>query len=323
MVSVHGWLLLDKPAGISSAAAVAKVKSFFGVKRVGHAGTLDPFATGLLPIAIGEATKTTRFLNEDAAIGIKGYEFLICWGQATDTLDCDGTITEQEDKPPPSPEAIQAVLDEFIGEIKQIPPIYSALKIDGKRAYHLARQGTPVTPQARTIRIDRLKWLGTDEQGHSRFVCDCSKGTYIRALARDIGTRLGHLCHTSALRRVQVESFSINHAIMLEELEKLLHKDAAFNPWQESIKDKTWFLPVDAVLDGIPALIVNDGEMAMLKLGRAIAIYRPCDHLRRSGLNQDSLVIFKLQNKSTQSLKTLGWGIYAKGMVKPVKLLQH
>ena len=201
---VHGWVVLDKPSGMNSTHAVSRLKRIFNAKKAGHAGTLDPLATGILPIAFGEATKTVPFVQD----GEKAYRFTVRWGTETDTDDADGRIAAQSDLRPAAAE-ILALLPGFIGTILQLPPSYSAIKINGERAYDLARDGeAPVlTPRPVTIHALDLLSAGPDE---AVFEARCGKGTYVRAIARDLGRSLGCYGHVSALRRTRVRALLRN-----------------------------------------------------------------------------------------------------------------
>nr|WP_246696668.1 tRNA pseudouridine(55) synthase TruB [Methylobacterium planeticum] len=198
---VSGWVILDKGVGMTSTHAVAVVKRAFNAKKAGHAGTLDPLASGILPIALGEATKTVPFVMD----GRKAYLFTVAWGIETDTDDAEGRpVATSQDRP--TREAVEAALPRFIGAIEQVPPRFSAIKIAGERAYDLARDGEVVELQARQVQIDHLSLV---EHGPDRTViaAECGKGTYVRALARDLGRRLGCYGHVSALRRTRVGPF--------------------------------------------------------------------------------------------------------------------
>ena len=196
---VHGWVVLDKPAGMSSAQAVAVVRRIFDAAKAGHAGTLDPLATGVLPVALGEATKAVPYVMADD----KRYRFTVRWGVATDTEDAAGAVTATSDARP-SRAAIDAALPAFIGEISQVPPAFSALKVAGERAYDLARQGRTVALAARTVTIRRLVLFEAPDREQASFEAEVGKGTYIRALARDLAAALGTLGHVTALRRLGV-----------------------------------------------------------------------------------------------------------------------
>jgi tRNA pseudouridine55 synthase len=210
---VSGWLCLDKRVGQTSTAAVGAVKRLFDAQKAGHAGTLDPLASGALPIALGEATKTVPFVQD----GRKIYRFTVRWGVETDSDDADGkTVATSEARP--ERDAVEAVLSEFTGEIMQRPPAFSALKIEGERAYDLAREGVEVVLEERPVAIHRLVLAATPDRDHAVFDAECGKGTYVRALARDIGRRLGSLGHVSALRRLAVGPFDEGTFVTLDAL---------------------------------------------------------------------------------------------------------
>ena len=213
---VHGWLVLDKPVGMTSTHAVSLVKRAFQAKRAGHAGTLDPLASGLLPIALGEATKTVPFVME----GRKIYRFTVRWGEERDTDDAEGRVAADSTERPTA-EAIRTLLPRFIGTIAQVPPRFSAVKIEGERAYDLARDGEVVELQPRPVDIDRLDLIETPDQDHAVFAAECGKGTYVRALARDMGRALGCLGHVAALRRTAVGPFTEAVATGLQALQAL------------------------------------------------------------------------------------------------------
>ena len=199
---VHGWVVLDKPIGMTSTHAVAVLKRLFQAKRAGHAGTLDPLASGGLPIALGEATKTVPFVMD----GRKRYRFTVAWGEERDTDDTEGRVTQTSELRP-SADAIRALLPRFTGLIEQIPPQYSAIKVQGERAYDLARDGETVELKPRPVEIHELTLVEHGENGQSVFEAECGKGTYVRALARDIGRILGCFGHICALRRTLVGPF--------------------------------------------------------------------------------------------------------------------
>src|SRR5262245_5121934 len=199
---VHGWIVLDKPVGMTSTQAVGAIKRLFACKRAGHAGTLDPLASGCLPIALGEATKTVPFVMD----GRKAYRFTVCWGEERDTDDADGRVVATNQRRP-SRAAIEAVVPQYVGTISQVPPRYSAINIEGERAYALARDGEMVELEARPVEIHRLALAGVPDPDHAEFVAECGKGTYVRALARDMGRALGCCGHIQSLRRKQVGPF--------------------------------------------------------------------------------------------------------------------
>ena len=259
---VHGWLVLDKPVGMTSTHAVSVVKRLFSAKRAGHAGTLDPLASGCLPIALGEATKTVPFVMD----GRKLYQFTVRWGEERDTDDAEGRAIASSDQRP-SPEAIRALLPSYTGTIQQVPPRYSAIKIDGERAYDLARDGEVVELVARPVEITRLELIATPEPDHAVLHAECGKGTYVRSLARDMGRALGCFGHVSALRRVAVGPFGEETMILLEQLEAVCHRAAAGGA---SLADA--LMPVETALDDIPALAVSRADAARLQKGQAVLL---------------------------------------------------
>ena len=259
---IHGWVVLDKPIGMTSTQAVAVVKRLFQARRAGHAGTLDPLASGGLPIALGEATKTVPFVMD----GRKRYRFTVCWGEERDTDDTEGQIVKTSDLRP-TPEAIRALLPQFTGLIEQTPPRYSAIKVQGERAYDLARDGEVVELAPRPVEIHKLSLLDQPDGNHSLFEAECGKGTYVRALARDIGRILGCFGHISALRRTLVGPFGENDMIPLEQLESLCNRAAS---GEGSLADA--LLPVETALDDIPALAVTRADAARLHRGQAVLL---------------------------------------------------
>lgn len=253
---VDGWLVVDKPTGFSSAKIVAVVKRIFNAQKVGHGGTLDPLATGILPIGLGEATKTMPYIVD----ATKEYEFTVKWGAATDSDDCEGEIIHRDGKIPTENE-ISEVLASFTGSIEQVPPAYSAIKVDGKRAYALARAGEDVQLKSRIVEIQSLSMIDSDlDIGASHFHVVCGKGTYVRSLGRDIALKLGTFGHITALRRIRVGPFGLEGAISLEMLEDLSHSARAAGLLQ----------PVTTALDDIPALAVTVQEAADIQMGRSI-----------------------------------------------------
>jgi len=247
---VDGWVVLDKPVGPGSTQAVSRVRRLFGAQKAGHGGTLDPLASGVLPIALGEATKTVPFVMD----GRKEYRFTLCFGVARATDDAEGAVTATSDVRP-SDEAIRAALPRFIGEIEQMPPAYSALKVEGRRAYDLARAGTAGALRPRRVAIERLELLGRPDPDHAEFAVACGKGTYIRALGRDLARALGTVGHLSALRRTAAGPFREEAAISLSKLEALGHIPALFGV----------LAPVSTALDDIPALALTGDEANRLR----------------------------------------------------------
>lgn len=259
---VHGWVILDKPIGMTSTHAVAVLKRLFQAKRAGHAGTLDPLASGGLPIALGEATKTVPFVMD----GRKRYRFTVCWGEERDTDDTEGRATQTSDLRPTT-EAIQALLPQFTGLIEQIPPQYSAIKIQGERAYDLARDGETVPLQPRPVEIHELTLIDQPDNDHAVFEAECGKGTYVRSLARDMGRILGSYGHISALRRTLCGPFTETDMIPLADLEALCDRAAS---GEGNLADA--LLPVETALDDIPALAVTRADAARLHRGQAVLL---------------------------------------------------
>ena len=259
---VHGWIVLDKPIGMTSTHAVTVIRNLFGAKRAGHAGTLDPLASGCLPIALGEATKTVPFVVDSR----KSYQFTIRWGEERDTDDAEGRVVATSDIRPDRA-AIEALLPQFIGAIAQVPPRYSAVKIGGERAYDLARDGEMVELAARTVDIYGLQLLEIPDPDHAVLAAECGKGTYVRSLARDFGRALGALGHVSALRRNRVGPFDERDMIPLEQVEALCHRAAAGEGHLADI-----LLPIETALDDIPALAVSQADAARLVRGQAVLL---------------------------------------------------
>ncbi len=259
---VHGWIVLDKPVGMTSTHAVVAVRRLYEAKRAGHAGTLDPLASGCLPIALGEATKTVPFVMD----GRKTYSFTVRWGEERDTDDADGQVSATSPQRP-SREAIEALLPRYTGTISQVPPRFSAIKIAGERAYDLARDGEAVELQARNVEMHRLDLVDIPDPDHARFVAECGKGTYVRSLARDMGQALGCLGHIAALRREEVGPFGPEDMISLEQLSSMCHRAAA---GEGHLSDT--LLPVETALDDIPALAVSRADAARLQRGQAVLL---------------------------------------------------
>ena len=257
---ISGWIALDKAYGMSSTQAVGKIRWLFNAEKAGHGGTLDPLASGLLPIALGEATKTVQWAMD----GRKMYRFTAAWGAETNTDDLEGRVTATSEAHP-SYNNIESILSQFTGTILQAPPAFSAIKIAGERAYDLARAGEAPEMIPRPITIEALRLLSAENPGHAEFEVVCGKGTYIRSLARDMGRALGCLAHVSALRRVQVGALSETHMISLEKLEEISHRGGI-----EALKGA--LLPIETVLDGIPALAVLGTDAAKLRQGQQVLL---------------------------------------------------
>ncbi|MSP20821.1 MAG: tRNA pseudouridine(55) synthase TruB [Alphaproteobacteria bacterium] len=253
---VHGWIILDKPLGRTSAWAVGAVRRLLDANKAGHAGTLDPLASGVLPIALGEATKTVPFIQD----GTKGYSFSVRWGEARDTLDAVGAITATS-AARPTETALRAALPQFMGTLSQTPPSYSALKVAGQRAYDLARAGETPVLAPRTVRIDQLE-LVSARPDEASFRVECGKGTYVRVLAQDLALAVGTLGYVSALRRTRVGPFAEDRAISLEQLAELVVNPAPV----------AYLHPVAAALADIPAIAVTGAEARRLKAGQPIRL---------------------------------------------------
>lgn len=261
-LAINGWLNLYKPLEISSAGAVAKAKWLTQAAKMGHAGTLDPLADGVLPLALGEATKATSLLMNAR----KTYRFTIRWGQATETDDREGAIIETSDKRPTSQE-IQSVLGRFVGSIQQQPPAYSALKIKGKRACDLAREGKEVVLASRVVHIHTLTCIASNTADEAIFQVECGKGTYVRSLARDIAQALGTVGHVTTLTREAVGPFTLQNAISLDFLEKSVHNASASSG---VLAPMAWLLPIVSVLDDILALECDEADVKRLRHGQTV-----------------------------------------------------
>ncbi len=274
----HGWLLLDKQVGVSSAAAIQVLKSIFKPLKVGHAGTLDPFASGLLLVAIGEATK----LIEYAVVGEKAYNFTVTWGEEKDTLDICGNTTDKCFNIPTQNEIIEAI-PEFLGEISQKPPKYSAIKVQGNRSYKLARENKDFELSSRPVLCNKLELIN----GNSSFYLECGKGFYVRALARDLAYRLNTLAYVSSLRRMKIGKFLVADAITIDYIEELLinfkcnpQPDQYIENYKQIRKNKESLaqslfpklIPIHAVLDDILVFHVSEDQAKKIKHGQTITI---------------------------------------------------
>ncbi len=255
---IDGWIIVDKDNGMTSADVVRRVKRILHPQKIGHAGTLDPLATGILPLALGEATKTVSYITD----AIKEYEFTIRWGEERTTDDSEGDIVKTSNLRPGEKDIIKE-LPGFIGEIEQIPPQFSALKVDGQRAYKLARAGKPVELKPRLVKIDTFEPIsGQNDKDHASFHVICGKGTYIRALARDLGRKLQCFGHITAIRRTVVGPYSQSRAFSLAKLDDLSHSARVLEA----------LIPVMTALDDIPALAVTKDEAWRIKNGQVIRL---------------------------------------------------
>jgi tRNA pseudouridine55 synthase len=255
---IHGWLNLDKPVGPTSTQAIGRVRRITGAARIGHAGTLDPLASGVLPIALGEATKTVPYIQDARKI----YRFTVRWGQATNTDDAEGEVIS-ESAARPDLSDIQAALPAFTGHILQTPPIFSAIKIDGKRAYALARAGEAAEMRPRPVDIHRIDLIELTDADHAVFEMETGKGAYVRALARDLAVSLGTFGHVAALRRLAVGQFHVEKAFPLD-----------FDALPSDIAGLTeHVLPIETALDDIPALALTADEAHRLRCGQAVGLF--------------------------------------------------
>jgi tRNA pseudouridine55 synthase len=276
---VSGWLVFDKPVGMGSTEAVSKIKWLFNAEKAGHAGTLDPLASGMLPIALGEATKTVPYVMD----GAKVYRFTVAWGEERSTDDLEGPVTRSSDRRPDEAE-IRALLPKYTGVIMQTPPQFSAIKIGGERAYDLAREGETVDIPPREVEIGRLDLVGTTVDAHAIFEVECGKGTYVRSLARDMGRDLGCFGHIAELRRTEVEPFTAEDFVTLDELEAAAptpivsagEGEAEAPPAQDF---RTRYADLDALLidtgaalECLPQVALTDDAAAKIRLGNPVII---------------------------------------------------
>lgn len=262
---LDGWLVLDKPGTMTSTQAMAKCRWLMQAEKAGHGGTLDPIATGVLPIAFGEATKTVQYAMD----GSKTYRFLLRFGQATDTDDRAGQVIAISDARP-TDEAIEAALEGFQGWISQVPPRYSAIKVEGERAYDLAREGAALELKPREVRVDSFLLTGRPDSDHAWFEVECGKGTYMRSLARDLAEALGTVGHVAELRRLRVGRFTLTEAVTLEQLEAASQAGDA----------DRFLLPIETALDQVPTIPLADPEAMKLRQGQAVLLVRRTDVAR-------------------------------------------
>jgi len=300
---IHGWLILDKPEGPSSNGCVGRIKRLTGAAKVGHGGTLDPLASGVLPIALGEATKTQQFAMDHT----KTYEFTIRWGISTASQDAEGEVTAESDVRPTQAD-IEAALPQFIGEIEQVPPVYSAVKVDGERAYKLARCDEDVTLQPRTVRIDELRLLDCPDSDHANLEMVCGKGTYVRALVRDLALHLGAEGHIRRLRRTAVGPFLIEKAFSLERFDGDGDSDAA-------LLLSEFLLPVETVLDDIPALALTEQEARRLRQGQGVPVLPVAQRSPLRDISQGDLVQAKADGTLVALARIMG------GEIRPVRVM--
>lgn len=254
---VHGWVVIDKPSGAASTEVVGIVKRVFEAQKAGHAGTLDPMASGVLAVALGEATKTVPYAMEAE----KTYSFTACWGENRDTDDAEGRPIALSSHRPSTAD-IEAGIPQFVGCISQVPPCYSAIKVDGERAYDLAREGETPELKSREVAIHEARLVAVPDRDHAEFEMRCGKGAYVRAWVRDLAAALGTCGHVSRLRRHRIGRFTVEDAIPLEKLRSFMHSPAAF----EHLR------PISTALDGIPALAVTASDAIRLRCGHSILV---------------------------------------------------
>ncbi len=299
-LAVHGWVNLDKPLDLTSTDAVSRVRRLFNAQKAGHAGTLDPLASGVLPIALGEATKTVPYLMDAE----KAYRFTIAWGATTASFDREGAVVATS-QVRPTPDEVAAVLPRFVGEIDQAPPAFSAVRVEGQRAYDLAREGVAFDLQDRRVTIHAAAVVQTPDPDHVTLEISCGKGVYVRALVRDIAAALGACGHVSSLRRTRVGVFSDTEAIGLDKLAEIVHRGALLEA----------LLPVETALDDIPALAVTDEDAFRLKQGRAIVLLP-----RQTEALSDRLVSGSRIVSAMQGEKLVALGEVRAGRLSPVRV---
>ncbi len=297
---VNGWVIVDKPSGLTSTQTVGRVRRVFEDRKNGHGGTLDPLATGLLPIALGEATKTVPYVIG----GAKSYRFTLRWGRATATDDTEGDVVAVSDRRPAEAE-IRAALPRFLGLIDQVPPNFSAIKVAGRRAYDKARAREDFRLESRRVTIHSLDLVAADTPDLATFEVVSGKGAYMRALARDLGLALGTYAHVVALRRSAVGPFTEDHAISLETLEALGHSAAASGA----------MLPVETALDDIPALALTEAEASRLRCGQAVSMLARADRERIREFNNGVIVYATTGGKPVALVR------YDAGDIHPVRVL--
>jgi tRNA pseudouridine55 synthase len=299
---VDGWLILDKPVGVTSTQAVAIVRRIFNAQKAGHGGTLDPLADGLLPIALGEATKTVPYVMD----GMKTYRFTLKFGEARATDDAEGEVTARSDHRPDDA-AILAALPHFIGDISQVPPAFSAIKVDGERAYDLARDGEKFELAPRIIRVEDFRLTARPSADEAVFEVCSGKGAYMRSLARDLAQHLGSVGHVSALRRLSVGGFTEKQAISLDSLQALGHVPAAFEH----------LLPIETALDDIPALALSATEAIRLRSGQPVGLIHRQDRDRIRGFTPGGMVCAMSDGRIVALTR------YEGGELVPVRVINH
>jgi len=273
---INGWLIVDKPKGVTSTSVTNRVRNSLNASKVGHGGTLDPMATGVLPLAFGEATKTLTYVFD----GLKEYRFTIRWGESRTTDDAEGSVIGESKRRPNKKEILSKLIG-FIGEIEQVPPVYSAVKIGGRRAYELARKNQSFELKPRPIKIYQFELVEIIDADHAIFRVVSGKGAYMRSLARDLALALGTVGHIAQLRRVRVGPFAEKDAISLDKVVELGHTAPA--------NKILW--PVEAALDDIPALVLVEEEARKLKCGQPVSALKITESLLLDDLKQGDVVV--------------------------------
>ena len=301
---INGWIILDKQIGMSSRTAVTKISKILKIKKVGHGGTLDPLASGVLPIAVGEATKVISFIQDKK----KSYSFTIKWGETTETDDLEGAVLERSDIRP-NIKQINSVIPSFIGQILQKPPIYSAIKVNGQRSYKLARKNIEVNHEFRKVEIYDLILKKIINLDKAEFEVKCGKGTYVRSLAKDLAEKLHTKGHVIQLRRLSVGNFEEKDTILIDFTKEIIHSPMIFNK----------ILPIETVLDDIPALVLNKTEARQIKQGQKLELnsLENIDHFLKKNPNYNKFEkIYAVENNDPIALIT----IY-EGIVKPARII--
>ncbi|MBX8799861.1 tRNA pseudouridine(55) synthase TruB [Ochrobactrum sp. MR28] len=313
---VSGWVIFDKPRGMGSTEAVSKIKWLFNAEKAGHAGTLDPLASGMLPIALGEATKTVPYVMD----GSKIYSFTVTWGEERSTDDLEGPVTKTSDKRP-TEDDILALLPNYIGTIQQTPPQFSAIKIDGERAYDLARSGETVAIPSREVEIYQLELVEINDAGQAVFEVECGKGTYVRSLARDMGRDLGCLGHIAELRRLEVAPFNEDDFVTLRELEAAWPplppksddeeaEAAPAEPRDFSALDE-FIIDTGAALEDLVQVALSDDQAHRVRMGNPVILRG-----RDAPLEADEVC-------ANHKNRLLAIGFIEQGMFKPKRVFTY
>ena len=297
--ALDGWLVIDKPTGVTSTAVVSILKRAFNAQKVGHGGTLDPLATGLLPIAMGAATKTVPYIMD----GTKRYHFTLKLGEARDSDDADGNVTAVSDVRP-TDEQLQEAAAALTGDIMQVPPVFSALKVAGERAYDMARDGRPPDLPPRPARVDRFVLIDRPDADHAVFEVESGKGVYMRSLARDVALACGTVGHIAVLRRLRVGPFTEADAISLDKITESAEEGPA---------SPELLRPVSTALADIPALALMPDEAALIRHGQALGLMDFMGRIPETG--SDDVV------RMMDGEAVLGLGRLEEGWLKPVRLL--